>query len=468
MMNKKICLRLLSLALLLLTGVSQLPAQSGPIQMNPSLRWKYGWQDGGLNNNTGSARVGNTLPLASGVPSSGYTPAQMAHAYGFDQIAANGDGSGQVIAIVDAYGSKNIQLDLNTFCAQYGLPAATVKVVYPTGKVTTSDSGWAGETALDVEWAHAMAPGATLVLVVAPDSSVSSLMVAVNYTVSTLKANFVSMSWGSSEFLGEKNYDSSFNKTGVVFVAAAGDSAGVVNWPASSPFVLGVGGTTMLYNTTTTTITSEVGWSSGGGGVSRYETLPSYQAGWNVNSGRGVPDVSYNADPYTGISVYFTDPTLNASGGWYVFGGTSAGTPQWAALLARRASLGSVGSVSFQTLLYGAAKTSYATLLRDIISGSNGYRAVNGYDLVTGLGSPLAAQITLLSGALTVPTPTPAPTATPTPVPTPTATPVPLPTATPSPSPSPTPTATPRPTSTPTPPPWQWWRYYGSGWQFFR
>jgi subtilase family serine protease len=462
MMNKKICLRLLCLSLLPLTGVSQLPAQSGAIQTKPSLRWKYGWQDGALNNKTGSARGGNPLPSANAAPSSGYTPAQMAHAYGFDQIATNGNGSGQIIAIVDAYGSKNIQSDLNAFCAQYGLPAATVNVVYPSGKVTTSDSGWAGETALDVEWAHAMAPGATLVLVVAPDSSVSSLMVAVNYAVSTLKANFVSMSWGSSEFGSEKNYDSSFNKSGVVFVAAAGDSGGVVDWPASSPFVLGVGGTTMLYNTTTAAITSEVGWSSGGGGVSRYETLPSYQAGWNVNGGRGVPDVSYDADPYTGVSVYFTDPTLNAAGGWYVFGGTSAGTPQWAALLARRASLGNAGTTLFNTVLYGtavsSANTNYARLLRDITEGNNGYPAEVGYDLVTGLGSPVAAQIALLPGTLAAPTPTP------TPVPTPTATPVPSPT--PTPSPSPAPTATPRPT--PTPPPWQWWRYYGFGRWFFR
>jgi subtilase family serine protease len=466
-MNKKISLSLLSLAFLPLAGLSPLAAQSSPIQMKPSLKWKYGWQDGALNNNTGSARGGNTLPSANTLPSSGYTPAQMAHAYGFDQIATGGDGTGQVIAIVDAYGSKNIQSDLNAFSTQYALPAATVKVVYPLGKPTASDSGWAGETALDVEWAHAMAPGASLVLVVAPDSSVSTLITAANYAVTTVKANFVSMSWGASEFSGEKIYDSSFNKSGVVFVAAAGDSGGVVDWPASSPFVLGVGGTTMLYNVSTATIASEVAWSSGGGGVSRYETLPSYQVGWNVNAGRGVPDVSYNADPYTGVSVYFTDPTLNAPGGWYVFGGTSAGTPQWAALLARRASLGSAGSSSFQTLLYSATKTSYTTLLRDIVSGSNGYRAVTGYDLATGLGSPVAAQIALVSSGTVAPTPTPTPTptpvptpmptptATPTPVPTPTATPVPSPT--PTPKPSPTPTATPRPT--PTPPPRQWWRY---------
>jgi subtilase family serine protease len=452
MMHKQTCLRLLSLALLLLAGLTQLAAQSSPIQMKPSLKWKYGWQDGALNNNIGSARGGNTLPEANTGPSSGYTPAQMARAYGFDQIASGGDGTGQVIAIVDAYGSKNIQADLNAFSTQYGLPDAAVKVVYPSGNVTRSDSGWAGETALDVEWAHAMAPGATLVLVVAPDSSVSSLMAAVNYAITTVKANFVSMSWGASEFPGEKNYDSSFNKSGVIFVAASGDSGGVVNWPASSPFVLGVGGTTMLYNTTTGVLASEVGWSSSGGGVSRYETLPSYQAGWNVNTGRGVPDVSYDADPYTGVSVYFTDPTLKASGGWYVFGGTSAGAPQWAALLARRASLGRTGSSSFQSLLYGTAKTSYAALLRDVLSGSNGYRAVTGYDLVTGLGSPVAAQIALLSpGTVAL---TPPPTATPTPVPSPTAT---L-------APSPTPTATPKPT----PPPWQWWRYSGSWRGFFR
>jgi subtilase family serine protease len=470
-MNIKNCLSLVCLAVFPLTALSQSFGQSSPgqrlvgnqVQIKPSLQWKYGWRDGRFNNTTGSARGGNSLPRAETAFSSGYTPAQLSHAYGFDQIATNGNGEGEVIAIVDAYGSSNIQSDLNTFSAAYGLPASTVNVVYSSGTVRGSDSGWAGETALDVEWAHAMAPGATLVLVVAPDSSVSSLMAAVDYAVSTVKADVVSMSWGSTEFSGEKSYDSSFNKSGVVFVAAAGDTGGVVNWPASSPFVLGIGGTSMVYNTTSQTITSETAWSSGGGGVSRYETLPSYQAGWNVNAGRGVPDVSYDADPYTGVAVYFTDPTVRGTGGWYVFGGTSAGTPQWAALLADRASLGNSNSgPTFQSLLYSAAKTSYATLLRDIVSGSNGYRAVVGYDLVTGLGSPHAAQIALLGGTVS-PTPTPSPTATPTPTPSPTATPTPRPTATPS------PTATPTPKPTPTPPPWQlWWRNYYRGWWYFR
>ena len=217
-----------------------------------------------------------------------------------------------------------------------------------------------------------------------------------------------------------------------------------MSWPASSPYVVAVGGTTLNYNPTAGTVISEVAWNASGGGVSRTEVLPAYQAGWNVNSGRGVPDVSYDADPYTGVSVYFTDPATK-TGGWYVFGGTSAGTPQWAALLARRASLGNAGTANFNTLLYGAAKTGYSALLRDIVSGSNGFPAVTGYDLVTGLGSPVAKAISTMAGTA----PTPSPTATPKPTPTPT--------PTPTPNPSPTPTPAPRPT-----PPhrgwWWWWR----------
>jgi subtilase family serine protease len=196
-----------------------------------------------------------------------------------------------------------------------------------------------------------------------------------------------------------------------------------------------------------------------------------------VNAGRGTPDVSYNADPYTGVSVYFTDPTLNGAGGWYVFGGTSAGTPQWAALLARRASLGNAGSnVSFSSLLYGAANSSYTSLLRDITTGGNGYPAVKSYDLATGLGSPVGVGIATLAALQPAPSPTPVPTPSPTPLPSPTATPTPAPTATPTPVPSPTatprpspsPTATPRPSPTPkpTPPGRNWWNnnWWNNNW----
>lgn len=431
-----------------LSGLTPIRAQISlpfPVRAKPSIQWKYGWRDGHLANTIGRARFGNPVPLASAALSSGYSPAQISHAYGFDQIAANGDGRGQVIAIVDAFGSSKVQSDLNTFCTQYGLPKTTVNVVYPSGKPAVQDAGWASETLLDVEWAHAMAPGATIALVVSPDDTINNLMAAVKYAANTLKANFVSMSWGTTEFSGENSYDSIFNKSGVTFVAASGDTARERDFPVSSPYVLGVGGTTLNYNASSGVVTSEVAWSDGGGGVSGFETLPSYQAGWNVNAGRGIPDVAYDADPYTGVAVYFTDPTSTVAGGWDVIGGTSAGAPQWAALLACRASLGNSGGL-FQTLAYGAAKTSYASLFKDIVSGSNGYRAVKGYDLATGLGSPQAAQIALLPSTLAAPTPTP----TPKPTPSPTATP----------KPTPSPTATP----TPTPPPNNWWSWWWSRW----
>ena len=237
-----------------------------------------------------------------------------------------------------------------------------------------------------------MAPGAKIALVVAKDATIGSLLTAVNYAASTVKAGIVSMSWGAGEFSTEKNYDSYFAKSGVSYVAASGDVGGVIDWPAVSANVTAVGGTSLAYDSVSGTVTSETAWSGGGGGTSKYVQIPSYQVGFNVNSGRGNPDLSYVADPYTGVSVYFNDPSTKASG-WYVFGGTSVGAPQVSALLARRASLGNAGTTQFNAKAYGAAKTSYATYFRDITAGSNGYPTVVGYDLATGLGSPNAAQI---------------------------------------------------------------------------
>lgn len=400
-------------------------AQS-PSAVTPAISWKYGWKDGKRANTIGSARGKDALPQASGVPSTGYLPAQISRAYGFDQIAGtNGTGSGQTIAIVVAYGSPYLQSDLNRFNAQYELPTNSVAVYYPSGAPTTNDPGWAAETTLDVEWAHAMAPGASIVVVVAPNASGTSLLNAVNYATGTLKANVVSMSWGAAEFSGSTTYDSYFNKSGISFVAASGDSGAGVSWPAVSTNVVAVGGTSLLYDTTAGSVTSETAWSGSGGGESKYVSIPSYQLGWNTAgvtnatstatnnlTTRGVPDVSYVADPYTGVSVYFTDPSTKV-GGWYVFGGTSAGAPQWAALLARRAAMGNAGTTQFNPAAYSASATNYATLFRDITAGSNGYPAKTGYDVVTGLGSPMAAAIAALNPtnaiSTTSPSPTPAP-----------------------------------------------------------
>ncbi len=167
-----------------------------------------------------------------------------------------------------------------------------------------------------------------------------------------------------------------FNVPGIAFFASSGDHAEEVIYPASSVNVVGVGGTTLNLALDGTVI-SETGWSGSGGGKSDYEPLPSYQSNYGLTtSKRTVPDVSYNADPSTGVSVYY-------NGFWYIVGGTSAGAPQWAAIHA-------LGLSASNVYLYGKAEVAYSSYFRDITSGSNGnYNAMPGYDNVTGLGSPL-------------------------------------------------------------------------------
>ncbi|MBB5035727.1 S53 family peptidase [Prosthecobacter vanneervenii] len=325
-----------------------------------------------------------TPQLTSGP--TGYTPAQIRHAYGFDKITGNG--AGQTIAIIDAYGSPSLANDLKVFCTTFGLPQATLGVYYPQGK-PSANSGWALETSLDVQWAHAVAPGARIVVVVAKSASLSNLLGAVDYAVKTLGARQVSMSWGSSEFSSEASYDSHFNKAGVSFFASSGDSGAGVIWPAASPYVVAVGGTTLQIGSTGA-VTSETGWSGSGGGLSAYYAKPSWQSTFTSATRRAVPDVSYDADPATGFPVYISN--YNGTTGWIQVGGTSAGAPQWAAQqalinAARTTSMSSTGSY-----IYSDATRAYATDFYDITSGSNGaYTATPGLDLVTGLGSPNAA-----------------------------------------------------------------------------
>jgi subtilase family serine protease len=318
----------------------------------------------------------------------GYSVAQVRHAYGFDQIAATG--AGQVIAIVDAFGSSTIQNDLAVFSAKYGLPAAKLNIYYPQGKVHRTDSGWALETSLDVEWAHAVAPNATIALIVAKSASLTDLLNAVDYAVS-IGAKQVSMSWGANEFSSEATYDSHFNKPGVTFLASSGDSGAGVSWPAVSPSVVGVGGTA-LYVDASGNVSNETAWAGSGGGTSAYIARPAYQNGWNSSAKRGVPDVSYNADPNTGVSVYIGN--YNGAAGWVTVGGTSAGAPQWAGLLALVNSGRTQSLSSADVQLYAVATGNYAANYRDITSGNNGgFNAGLLYDLVTGLGSPIGSQL---------------------------------------------------------------------------
>lgn len=327
---------------------------------------------------------------------------QVVQAYGINQIGCSftgnfGDsnlcGSGQTIAIVDAYANPKIQDNLNTFNSQYNLPRCDSLngcfTVAPMATSIPTDAGWGLEESLDVEWAHAIAPGAKIILVESPSSSFTNLLAAVDYASS--HSNQVSMSWGGSEFASESSYDSHFQAAGVSYFASSGDSGGKVIYPSASPYVISVGGTTLTVDSTGNRI-SETGWSGSGGGVSKFESKPSFQSALSYSK-RATPDVSYDANPNTGFPVY--DQNYNG-GGWFTVGGTSAGSPQWAAISAIVNS-GKSSSITHQdTALYSAASTptSYSSHYNDITSGKAGMnKAGNGYDLVTGLGSPIANNL---------------------------------------------------------------------------
>ncbi|MDP4143537.1 MAG: S53 family peptidase [Bacillota bacterium] len=322
----------------------------------------------------------------------GLTPVQLRKSYGLDQISNNG--AGKTIAIVDAYGSPTIQSDLTAFCNQFGLPSANLTIAYPSGKPSTN-GGWALETSMDVEWAHVVAPSANILLVVAKSASLTDLMTAEDYATSH-GAVVVSNSWGASDF-SASSYETHFQHAGVVYTASTGDNGAGVEWPAASPNVLAVGGTTLNVDSTGTYL-GESGWSGSGGGTSAYFSRPAYQNNWTsiVGSKRGNPDISWDADPNSGVAVYDTT-SYSGQTGWFQVGGTSLGAPCWAAMVAlfdqNRAT--PYTSSDVMTKLYTAAGTTgssgYNTYFHDVTSGTNtGYNALSGYDLVTGIGSPKA------------------------------------------------------------------------------
>ena len=303
----------------------------------------------------------------------------------------SGSGSGTV-AIVDAYHYPTALNDLNKFSAQYGLPTCSSSTCFEQHEMAPrikTNGGWSLEAALDTQWAHAIAPGAKILLVEARSASGSDLLSAVNYARNRADVVAVSMSWGSGEFSGEASYDGYFTSNhGVAFFASSGDSGTGVSWPAVSPNVVSVGGTSLTLSGST--LVSETAWSGSGGGVSLYENLPLFQSAYGLTgTKRAVPDVSYNADPNSGVAVY-DSTSYQGQTGWYQVGGTSAGAPQWAAVKA----LG--GSVSNAKVYQDAKLVNSSSFLRDITAGTNGAcgvvcTAATGYDTVTGLGSPVTS-----------------------------------------------------------------------------
>lgn len=335
-------------------------------------------------------------------------PAQMRAAYGVNSImfgGTAGTGAGQTIAIVDAYNDPDIVSDAGKFNTQFGLQqfnvsgGPTLQVLNETGGTSlpsnSSAGGWDVEESLDVEWAHSIAPEANIILFEANSASYGDLLTAVQTAADHAGVSAVSMSWGGGEFSGETSYDSVFltpnGHQGVTFLASTGDDGTPAGYPALSPNVVAVGGTSLDIDSSGDYL-GESAWSDGGGGISQVESQPSYQVG-KVNgtssTHRTVPDVSMDADPNTG--VYVLD---SFAGGWYQVGGTSLSCPMWAGLVSianQGRALNGESSLNglTQTLptLYNLPSSDF----HDVTTGSNGtYSAGPGYDLTTGLGTPIA------------------------------------------------------------------------------
>jgi hypothetical protein len=360
-------------------------------------------------------RLPDGRPRLTGTTPTGLPPAAIASVYDLPGLSpSSGAGAGQIIAIVDAYDDPNAQADLNTFSRQYGypqLPACTslavsappcFEKVYAQGKRPSPGSHWALEESLDIEWAHAEAPAAKIVLVETSNPMSDADMYGGVVKANSLDATEVSMSWYEPEFGTEASFDSDMKHPGTFYVAAAGDHGHEAAYPAASPDVIAVGGTTLngCGGTSCAGFTSETAWTLSGGGVSAFEPIPGYQKNYKgpvsgassisalTGGKRAIPDVSFDASKASGVSVYDSTPYKSQTG-WFTVDGTSVGTPNWAGLLAAAAPTGRAALQGNAAIYSGG----YAANLRDIAHGTNGTcgaacTAGRGYDLVTGLGSP--------------------------------------------------------------------------------
>ncbi|SDL60187.1 hypothetical protein SAMN05216517_101563 [Janthinobacterium sp. OK676] len=394
----------------------------------------------------------SAAPMAGSSVVATYSPAQIRAAYDLPALPTAGTaltaaqaaqlGAGQTIYIVDAMHNPNAAAELAIFNQKFGLPGCTTKaiatnaalplppapasgcefsVVYNTPSSTMTatapayNSGWAMEIALDVQWAHATAPLARIVLIEAPDASINSLLGAVRLA-NLMGPGVVSMSFGAAEGNWTASVDSAFTGKNMSYLAATGDSGSGVSWPSVSPNVLAVGGTTLSYSGSG--VRSEAAWSGTGGGISAYTALPSYQTvsvpGLTNLLRRNVADVAFNADPATGqYTAVMAQGSSTAS--WLSIGGTSLSTPQWAGLVAianaSRALQAKTALGLPHSMLYGQIATvpgTFASSFADVTRGSNGTCSVCtariGYDPLGGLGTPnVKSLLASLSGTQIAP-----------------------------------------------------------------
>jgi subtilase family serine protease len=393
-----------------------------------------------------------------------YDPFQMRHAYQIDLLINAGyDGTGHTIVIVDAYQNPNLVSQVATFDGFYGLPAINLTQVAPDGLTPfivgdPNMTGWAEEISLDVEWAHAIAPGANIVLVLAKSNQDADILSALKYAVDHNLGDVISMSFGENEscvdpviLSGYHDVFTAATKNNITLFASSADQGAALqtcdgnSWvkavssPASDPLVTGVGGTelhaadyclTSLGCNPAThplfgTWQGEIVWNEGppfgefqaffdstlstGGGFSVLFDAPPYQKG-TLHGGkqRGVPDVAYNAAVLHGVLTYLNIPGVPP--GFYRFGGTSAGSPQWAgiAAIANQKAAKRLGFLNSAIYKIGKDDTAYPASFHDITSGTNsaaefdssdnlvtviGFAAGTGWDATTGFGTPISTSM---------------------------------------------------------------------------
>ncbi len=390
-----------------------------------------------------------------------YQPFQIQAAYGLTPLLDKGiNGAGRTIAIIDAFQSPYVQSDLSIFDSTFGLPDPVFQQIAPQGLTPFDPTdgnqvGWAEEITLDVLWAHAAAPGAKILLVLATSNDDTALYNATKYVVDHNLADTISQSFGEAETCMDpkvlKKQHTLFEKAArkqITVFASSGDSGAAqfncegtaailsASAPASDPLVTGVGGTTLNADSTTGAYSGETAWTEqlfgcnppavalddincSGGGFSAIYGRPAFQVGIpnTSRSGRGVPDVSYNAGVNGGVLTHCgicnfelgldpPDPTI-----FFIFGGTSAGSPQWAGLTAVGDQMAHhrFGDINPALYLISRSHGLYADAFHDVTTGNNdvseigtGYDAATNWDAVTGLGSPNASNLLPLLGVFTL------------------------------------------------------------------
>jgi subtilase family serine protease len=355
-----------------------------------------------------------------------YGPAQIRNAYAIQPlIDAGRDGSGEIITIIDAFQNPTMASDLTTFDSTFNLPSPPAfTTIAPFGLTAfdphnANEVGWGFEIALDVEWAHAVAPGATIVLALAPSDADADIVATERYVINNNIGNVISMSFGEGEQCmdpalqaAEHSLFDAATARGVSLFASSGDQGAAqyctdpnslfkgVSIPASDPDVTGVGGTQLVADLSTGAYQSESVWNepaygvAGGGGFSVLYPRPAFQNRvLGAGSMRGVPDVAYSAALDGGVIV--ADRSTFSKNEFWIAYGTSAGTPQWAAIvaIADQAAGRSLGNVDAALYKLGAGD------FHDITTGNNdfppisGYSAQPGWDAASGLGSPIATSV---------------------------------------------------------------------------